>query len=292
MRNYSTLIHCLDNGVLTLTLNRPEKLNAFTVQMADDLVDAFTEAGNDPDVGAVVVTGQGRAFCAGMDLAGSGNAFGLNESLKPTLEDMTERLSDPDIHEGVRDTGGRVTMAIYSCPKPVIAAINGAAIGIGATMTLAMDVRLASTQARAGFVFAKLGIVPEAASTWFLPRIVGMQNALDMMYSAEILTAADMESVGLVKAVYEPDELLGKAQALARRYIAGHSQVSLALIRQMMYRNSSMDQPLDAHRVESLAMFYTSMADGREGITAYREKRDPGFASRVPADLPPVQLWN
>ena len=181
MTDYETLDYAVDDGILTLTLYRPDQLNAFTVTMAEELVDAFDRASTDDEVRAVVVTGAGRGFCAGMDLAVDGNVFGLDESQEPTLSDLHERLDDPAIIEGVRDTGGRVTLAVYDCTKPVIAAINGPAVGIGATMTLAMDVRLASSAARIGLVFGKIGIVPEACSTWFLPRIVGMSRALELV---------------------------------------------------------------------------------------------------------------
>ncbi|MBV9511726.1 MAG: enoyl-CoA hydratase/isomerase family protein, partial [Caulobacteraceae bacterium] len=167
--NYKTLTWEVADRILVLTLNRPEALNAFTVEMADELVDAFNRASEHDEVGAVIVTGAGRAFCAGMDLSAPGNVFGLDESQRPTPKDMVERLDDPAIFRGVRDTGGRVTLAIYACKKPVIAAVNGAAVGIGATMTLAMDFRLLSENARMGFVFGKIGVVPEACSTWFLP---------------------------------------------------------------------------------------------------------------------------
>ena len=198
---YETLDYTVQDGILTLTLNRPEQMNAFTVTMADELVAAFNRASDDDTVRAIIVTGAGKAFCAGMDLSVPGNVFGLDESQQPTLEDMHHRLEDPAIHRGVRDTGGRVTLAIYNCKKPVIGAINGAAVGIGATMTLAMDVRLASEKARIGFVFGKIGIVPEACSSWFLPRIVGISQALEWVYSADILSAEDAKTGGLVKAV-------------------------------------------------------------------------------------------
>ena len=185
--SYKTLRYEVADGILTLTLSRPDHLNAFTIEMAHELIEAFNRASDDDEVRAVVVTGEGRAFCAGMDLSTAGNVFGLNESLKPTMDDMENRLDDPEIIKGVRDTGGRVTLAIYDCNKPVIAAINGAAVGIGATMTCAMDIRLASEHARIGFVFNKIGITPEACSSWFLPRIVGISQALEWVYSAEIL---------------------------------------------------------------------------------------------------------
>ncbi len=188
-RAYETLDYSVADGILTLTLDRPEQLNAFTVTMADELVDAYDRASVDDDVAAVVVTGRGRAFCAGMDLSVGGNVFGLDESQRPTMADLQDRIDDPAIVEGVRDTGGRVALATFRCTKPVIGAINGAAVGIGATMTLPMDVRLASERARIGFVFGRLGIVPEATSTWFLPRIVGISRALEWAYTADVLTA-------------------------------------------------------------------------------------------------------
>ena len=290
MTSYETLSYDVADGILTLTLDRPEQLNAFTVEMANELVEAFTRASDDDDVRAVVVTGRGRAFCAGMDLSVAGNVFGLDEGLRPTLQDMTERLDDPEIVDGLRDTGGRVTLAIYDCKKPVIAAINGAAVGIGATMTLAMDVRLASTAARIGFVFGKIGIVPEACSTWFLPRIVGMSQALELVYSAEILPGAQAAEIGLVRSVHEPDDLLPAAYELARKFTQNRSPVATAIARQMMYRNSAQPHPIEAHRIDSLGVYYQSLVDGKEGIAAFLEKRDPDFTSST-NDMPPFYPW-
>ena len=287
---YETLDYSVDDGVLTLTLDRPDHLNAFTVTMAEELVDAYDRAGEDDDVAAIVVTGRGRAFCAGMDLAVGGNVFGLDESLEPTMADMRERLEDPEIIEGVRDTGGRVALAVYRCPKPVIGAINGPAVGIGATMTLPMDVRLASGRARIGFVFGRLGIVPEATSTWFLPRIVGVSRALEWVYSADILSAQEAHEGGLVRSVHPEDELLEAAYDLARRFTRHRSPVATALARQMMYRNSAQPHPLEAHRVDSLAMFYTSIADGKEGVAAFLDKREPEFRSST-SQMPPFYPW-
>jgi enoyl-CoA hydratase/carnithine racemase len=288
---FRTLDLRVDDRIATLTLNRPDQLNAFTVEMANELIAAFQQASEDDGIGAVVVTGAGRAFCAGMDLSVPGNVFGLDESLRPTLKDMHERLDDPAIVSGVRDTGGRVTLAIFDCKKPVIGAINGAAVGIGATMTLAMDVRLASEKARIGFVFGKLGIVPEACSSWFLPRLVGISQALEWTYSGDIIEAAEAQRAGLVKEVCAPDKLLETAQALARKFVAGRSPVAVALARRMMYRNSAFEHPLDAHRVDSLAMFYTSIADGKEGVQAFKEKRTPEFKARASSDMPPFFPW-
>lgn len=281
-----TVRYDIADAILTLTLDRPDHLNAFTVQMADELEAAFAEAAGDPEVAAVVVTGSGRAFCAGMDLTRAGNVFGLDESLTPTLADMRTRLHDPEIERGVRDTGGRVALAIYQCPKPVIAAINGPAVGIGATMTLPMDFRLASQQARIGFVFGRLGIVPEACSTWFLPRVIGMQNALEIAYRADIFDAEQARRYGLVRTVHAPEELLPAAYEFAHSLIDGRSAVATALTRQMLYRNSAAASPFEAHRIESLAMFYTSTGDGKEGVAAFLEKRRPEFSSRIPEDLP------
>jgi enoyl-CoA hydratase/carnithine racemase len=288
--SYNTLRYEVADNILTLTLNRPEHLNAFTVEMANELIEAFNRASDDDDVRAVVVTGQGKAFCAGMDLSVGGNVFGLNEELQPTMADLNERLDDPEIIAGVRDTGGRVTLAIYDCNKPVIAAINGAAVGIGATMTCAMDIRLASEHARIGFVFNKIGITPEACSTWFLPRIVGISQALEWVYSVDILKADAAHNGGFVKTVLPADQLLAEAYRIAGR-IAEHSPVAIALTRQMMYRNASQPHPLEAHKVDSLAMFYTSIGSGKEGVQSFLEKRKANFSEHTSTDMPPFYPW-
>ncbi len=288
--HYETLACSLSDRVLTITLNRPERLNAFTVQMAEDLITAFNLASDDDAVGAIIVTGAGRAFCAGMDLGREGNVFGLNEALHPSLDELHERLDDPEIVAGVRDTGGRVTLAIFDCKKPVIAAINGAAVGVGATMTLAMDIRLASDAARFGFVFGKIGIVPEACSTWFLPRIVGITKALEWTYSAEIFKADEAARHRLVSEVLAPEQLLPRAQAIAQVIANQRSPVSVALTRQMMFRNAALDHPREAHKLESLAMFYASAGDGKEGVAAFLEKREPVFTSQASA-MPAFYPW-
>ncbi len=288
---YSTLDWQIDDRVLTLTLNRPAQLNAFTTTMADELEDAFRRASDDDAVGAVVVTGAGRAFCAGMDLSVGGNVFGLDETLDPGLAELQARWDDPAMVRGVRDTGGRVSLAVYDCRKPVIAAINGAAVGIGATMTLPMDVRLASEAARIGFVFGRIGVVPEACSTWFLPRIVGLQQALDWVYAADILTPQQALEGRLVKAVVPPAQLLAEAHALAQRWIRGRSAVAIALARQMLLRNAAFDHPAQAHAVESLAMLHTSRHDGREGVAAFNAKRAPAFSGRASDGMPGFYPW-
>jgi enoyl-CoA hydratase/carnithine racemase len=289
--SYSTILYEIDKRVLTITLNRPDKLNAFTVQMADELVDAFGRASRDDAVGAVIVTGAGKAFCAGMDLAVSGNVFGLDESFTPTLADMRERLHDPLIERGVRDTGGRVVLAIYDCNKPVIGAINGVAVGIGTTMTLPMDIRIAAQGARMGFVFGKIGIVPEACSSWFLPRLVGIQQALEWCYAADVLDVAELQRGGLVKELVAPDSLLARAQALAHKFIDGRSPVAIAMTRQMMYRNAAASHPIEAHRIDSLVIHALSQHDGREGVRAFMDKRAPKFTAKVSTDMPPVYPW-
>jgi enoyl-CoA hydratase/carnithine racemase len=280
--SYETLSVELDeDGVCTLTLDRPEALNSFTVTMARELEAFFRAAATDDAVRAVVVTGAGRAFCAGMDLSADGNVFGLDETLHPTPADLRDHLTEEPWQDGVRDTGGKVTLAIHACPKPVIAAINGPAVGIGATMTLAMDLRLASTTARIGFVFGRLGIVPEACSSYFLPRIVGLQQALEWVYSAEVLTAETARDGRLVRSVHEPDDLLPAARELARSFVVGRSPVALALAKQLLHAGTSAASPLEMHRADSLAMWHTSVGDGKEGVAAFREKRAPRFTGRA-----------
>jgi enoyl-CoA hydratase/carnithine racemase len=281
--SYTTLTWTVDeDGIATLLLNRPDALNAFNLTMARELEQVFVTDALDDEVKAIVVTGAGRAFCAGMDLSADGNVFGLDESLSPTPADD---LFEAPYQDGVRDTGGKVTLAIHACPKPVIAAINGPAVGIGATMTCAMDIRLASSKAKIGFVFGRLGIVPEAASTWFLPRIVGVQQALEWIYAADILDAEAALAGRLVRSVHQPGDLLPAAYDLARSFVVGRSPVALALAKQLVYQNSAVPHPRDAHEADSLAMFYSSIGDGKEGVAAFLEKRDPKFtgkASEVP----------
>jgi enoyl-CoA hydratase/carnithine racemase len=288
--NYNTITYEVSDRILTLTLNRPDQLNSFTIEMAHELIHAFKRASDDDEVGAIVVTGAGRAFCAGMDLTGSGNVFGLDEDFNPTMDDLENRFDDPAIIEGVRDTGGMVTLAIYDCNKPVIAAINGPAVGIGATMTCAMDIRLASEKARIGFVFNKIGITPEACSSWFLPRIVGISRALEWTYTGDILSAQDAKESGLVKAVVAPEQLLEEAYVIARK-IVKRSPVAIALSRQMMYRNSAQNHPVEAHKVDSLAIYYTSQIGAKEGIRAFLEKREAEFTDKTSTDMPDFYPW-
>jgi enoyl-CoA hydratase/carnithine racemase len=285
---YETLsVETDGDGVALLTLSRPEAMNSFTVTMARELEAFFVAAADDDTIRAIVVTGAGKAFCAGMDLSADGNVFGLDETLSPTPADLRDHLTEEPWQRGVRDTGGKVTLAIHACPKPVIAAINGAAVGIGATMTLAMDLRLASSKARIGFVFGRLGIVPEACSSWFLPRIVGTQQALEWVYSADILSAESALAGRLVRSVHEPDDLLPAALELARSFVVDRSPVALALAKRLIYAGTAAPHPLDAHIADSLAMFHTSIGDGKEGVAAFREKRSPSFTGRA-SDLPEI----
>ena len=279
---YKTLNWDNRDGIATLTLNRPDKMNAFTVEMCAELEHVFAAANKDDSVRAIVVTGSGKAFCAGMDLSVDGNVFGLDEKQNPASLD--------DYHR-VRDTGGRVALAVCACTKPIIAAVNGTAVGIGATMLLPMDIRLCSDTARFGFVFSRLGIVNEACSSFFLPRLVGLSKALQWLLRGHIFDAAEALSADLVSDVTTADSLLDEAYKIAREIADNCSAVSLALIRQMVYSQLGAVSPLEAHKLESLNVFHTSMADGLEGVNAFREKRKPRYTASPSKDLPPHYPW-
>src|SRR5262245_14795653 len=270
---FETLLYDVAEGVCTLTLNRPDRLNAVNAQSISDLVAAFDRANADDAVRAVIVTGAGRAFCAGADLVGGGRTF---------VRDASVRAEDH------RDGGGLVTLRIFDLKKPVIAAINGPAVGFGITMTLPMDVRLASTAARIGFVFARRGVVPEAASTWFLPRLVGISQAAEWAYTGRVFDAEEARAGGLVSRVVEPAALLPTARALAREIADNTSAVSVALIRQMMWKLLGANHPMAAHRLDSRAMEYMGRSpDAYEGVTSFLEKRPPRFTMRPSKDMPP-----
>ena len=224
-----------------------------------------------------------------MDLR-AGNVFGLDETLEPTMEDMRQRLDDPEIEEGVRDTGGQVVLAIYDCKKPIIAAINGAAVGIGATMTCAMDIRVVCERTKVGFVFNKIGITPEACSSWFLPRIVNMGTALEWVYSGDLIEAEELQARGFANHVETSETLLERAYTIAKR-ITQHSPVAIALSRQMMYRNAAAPHPVEAHRVDSLAIFYASQTSGKEGVAAFLEKRAANYTDNASTDMPGFYPW-
>lgn len=278
---YTTLRYDVEDAICTVTLDRPDRLNAFTVEMAAEILAVLDRADADPEVRAVIFTGEGRAFCAGMDLSTGGNVFGLDESVDP-LGPEAERI---------RDTGGTITLRIFRMTKPVIAAINGVGVGIGATMPLAMDARIVSSKARIGFVFAKIGVCMEACSSWFLPRLVGMSTALDWAMSGEILPAEELARGGYATRVVEPEELMATARATARRYIDGVSPVSVAVNRQLLWRMAGASHPMEAHRMDSRAIFQLSMEDGREGVTAFGEKRTPEYTKIPPTDMPAFFDW-
>ena len=288
--DYQTILYHVKDRILTLTLNQPDKLNSFTIEMSHELIHAYQRASEDDLVSVIIVTGAGRAFCAGMDLNIDGNVFGLNEELKPTIEDMRERSEDEEIIRGVRDAGGRVVLAMYECKKPIIGAINGAAVGIGATMTCAMDIRLASQKAKVGFVFNKIGITPEACSSWFLPKLVGLSTALEWCYTAEILDPHTLKDARFIKEICEPKNLLSKANLIAKKII-NFSPVAIAMTRQMMYRNSAENDPMRAHEIDSLAIFYSSMGSGKEGVSSFLEKREAIFTDTASRDMPDFYPW-
>jgi enoyl-CoA hydratase/carnithine racemase len=269
------------DGILTVTLDRPDRLNAFTPEMQHDLIAAFDQADEDRSVRCVVVTGRGRGFCAGADLAGGGDTFAVRSS---------NGGGEPDGRR--RDGGGMVSLRIFACTKPVIAAINGPAVGVGVTMTLPMDIRLAAESARFGFVFARRGLVPEAASSWFLPRVVGISRATEWCYTGRVFGADEALAAGLVRSVHPDGELLDAAYALAGEIAASTSPVSVTLTRQMLWHMLGEPHPMAAHRIDSAAIETLGQGpDAREGVTSFLEKRRPAFPSKVPDDLPDFTPW-
>ena len=283
MTEFSQILYDVADGIATITMHRPEKMNAFTNVMMREMCTAFDLVDADNTVRAVIVTGSGeRAFCAGADLTpdSGGDVFASRSEV--------ETLSD----ERVRDSGGRLTLRIFQCKKPVIGAINGAAVGIGATMQLPMDFRLASDTARFGFVFARRGIVPEAASSWFLPRLVGMQQALEWCMTGRVFDADDALKGGLVRSVHAPTELLEAARALAREIADNTAPVSIALTRAMLWRLSAADHPMAAHQIDSRAIYRRARSgDAKEGIASFLEKRSPVYPDKVSTDLPDFFPW-
>lgn len=277
-----TLKYALNEGVAVITLSRPDRMNAFNSTMLAELIAVFDHTDADDDVRAVVVTGEGRAFCAGADMNEGASTFDRSGAGDP----VREAGKVGDIY---RDRGGRLTLRIFESLKPVIAAVNGAAVGVGATMQLAMDVRMASTEARFGFVFARRGLAPEAASSWFLPRLVGMQTALEWCYSGRVFPPEEALERGLVRSVHAPPALLPAAIALAREFAENSAPVSLALTRQLLWRGLGADHPMTAHRADSRAIQLRGRSgDAREGVTAFLEKRPPAFTDTVSADLPDI----
>jgi enoyl-CoA hydratase/carnithine racemase len=277
--DYGQIIYEVEERIATITLDRPEQLNAFTPQMMGELIDAFDRADADDGVRVVIVTGRGRGFCAGADLSSGTSAF------DPGRE-RPERI-DPR-----RDGGGLVTLRIFECKKPVIAAINGPAVGVGITMTLPMDIRLASENARIGFVFARRGLVPEACSSWFLPRVVGISRAAEWVYSGRVFPAREALEAGLVRSLHPPAELIPAARDIAREIAENTSAVSVALSRQMLWRMLGADHPMEAHKIDSRGIRAMGPSpDVREGVSSFLEKRKPDFSMKPSTDMPEFFPW-
>lgn len=287
-QQYETIDYAVADRIATITLDRPDRLNAFTVQMQRDLCDAFDRIDADDDVRVVIVTGRGRGFCAGADLGGGGDTFNTDAA---GGGDGAVSGGGPDPMQH-RDEGGLVTLRIFRCTKPVIAAINGPAVGVGATMTLPMDIRLASTASKFGFVFARRGIVPEACSSWFLPRLVGISQAAEWCYRGAVFGPDEALAGGLVRSVHEPDDLLPAAMEIAREIADNTSAVSVALTRAMLWRMLGEPHPMAAHEVDSPGIAYLGKsADAREGVVSFLEKRAPEFTDTVTGDMPPHHPW-
>ena len=284
---YETVLYDVQDNILTITLNRPEKLNAFTHGMVPELIDCFDRADADDNVRAIIVTGAGRAFCAGADIS-QGFDRSARGGFAPTRPD-----GQPDwSHDAVRDGGGKLTLRIFKSLKPVIAACNGAAVGVGVTMQLPMDIRIASDNARYGFVFARRGIVPEAASSWFLPRVVGIAQALEWTYSGKVFSAQEALAGRLISKIVPPDELMLTARAIAREIADNTAPVSIALTRQMMWRLLGADDPMEAHKLDSRGVYSRALsADPKEGASSFFEKRPPQFECKVSTDMPAYFPW-
>lgn len=280
---YTQIKYDVADNVATITINRPEKMNAFTGTMLKEMCDAFDQIDADDDVRAVVVTGSGdRAFCAGADLTPEGGAKPFASS------EPVDDYSDPR----VRDGGGKLTLRIYQCMKPVIAAVNGAAVGVGATLQLPMDFRLASETARFGFVFARRGIAPDGAASWFLPHIVGRPQALEWCMTGRVFNAQEALDGGLIRSIHKPDELLPAAYALAREIVDNTAPVSIALTRQMLWQIPCADHPMEAHKIDSRIIFNRAKSgDAAEGIASFLEKRDPVYPDKVSANMPDSFPW-
>ncbi|MEM1229974.1 MAG: crotonase/enoyl-CoA hydratase family protein [Pseudomonadota bacterium] len=277
--SYATIGYEVEDQILTLTLNRPDRMNAFTHEMMKEIISALDEADADDNVRAIIVTGAGRAFCAGADLAAGGDTFNADGR-----EDRASGLHP--------DGGGRVTLRIFDCKKPVIGAINGAAVGIGATMTLPMDIRIASDNAKIGFVFARRGIVPEACSSYFLPRVVGISQALEWCYSGRVFPAQEALEGGLLRSVHAGADLLSVARDLAREIADNTSAVSVSLTRQMMWKMLGADHPMEAHKIDSRGIYELGRgADAAEGVQSFLEKRPAQFPNKVSTDMPDFYPW-
>lgn len=272
--------YSVEDGILTITLNRPDKMNAITSPMREELIEAFARADRDPEVRVIVVTGSGKAYCAGADVSGGTKTF------DPQARGWADNV------EEFRDGGGQITLQIFSSTKPVIGAINGVAAGLGATMLLPMDILMAAETARIGFVFARRGLVPEACATWFLPKRVGLSTAADWCFTGRLVSAQEALEAGLLSSVHAPEDLLPAAYAKAREIADNTAAVAVGMIRQMLWRFAGSQHPMDAHRVDSKINFALGQsADVAEGIAAFLEKRSPEFPGRLPDDAPSAYPW-
>ena len=286
---YETILYTVEDKVLTLTLNRPDRLNAFNGVMLKELLDALDKADADDGVRAIIVTGAGRGFCAGADLAAGGDSFKSVDKFSSEDIDKSGSSQKPEVH---RDGGGLLTLRIFDLKKPIIAAINGPAVGVGITMTLAMDIRLASDKARMGFVFARRGIAPEACSSWFLPRIVGIAKALEWVYSGRVFPASEALEEKLVTSLHSPDDLLPAALKIAREIADNAAPLSISLSRQMLWKMLGADHPMEAHKIDSRAVqALGKTADAKEGVESFLEKRPAQFSNTPSKDLPDFYPW-
>ena len=281
--DYQQIIYDIDDGILTITLNRPDKLNAFTGQMMTEMINALDRADADDTVKAIIVTGAGRGFCAGADLSSGASTFDADASAPKAAQEEKKSIADG---------GGLLTLRIFDCLKPIISACNGPAVGVGATMQCAMDIRLASTSAKYGFVFSKRGIVPEACSSWFLPRLVGISQALEWTYTGRVFSAEEALEKGLIRSVHEPEDLLPAARKLALEFADQTSSLSIALIRNMMWKMLGADHPVVAHNIDSRGVNAMGKStDAKEGVASFLEKRPAIFPGKVSAEMPEFFPW-
>ena len=279
MKNLETVRTEFRENSLIIYLSREERMNAFTLTMQQEIVKVLDDAEEDDDIKAIIFTGDGKAYCAGADLSSGGDTFDNRKGREKT-------------NDVVRDSGGLLTLRLFKCKKPLIAAVNGAAVGIGATMLLPMDTRICSDQARFGFVFAKRGIVPEAASSWFLPRLIGINKALELCYTGKVISAEEAKEIRLVSEILNQDKLIERALEIAKEFTAESSQISIALTRQMMWRMLGADDPMEAHKIDSRAVFELGQSrEAIEGVNSFLEKRPPSFPGKVSKDMPSFFPW-
>ena len=279
MKNLETVRTEVRENSLIIYLSREERMNAFTLTMQQEIVKVLDDAEENDDIKAIIFTGDGKAYCAGADLSSGGDTFDNRKGREKT-------------NDVVRDSGGLLTLRLFKCKKPLIAAVNGAAVGIGATMLLPMDTRICSDQARFGFVFAKRGIVPEAASSWFLPRLIGINKALELCYTGKVISAIEAKEIRLVSEILNQDKLIDRALEIAKEFTAESSQISIALTRQMMWRMLGADDPMEAHKIDSRAVFELGQSgEAIEGVNSFLEKRPPSFPGKVSKDMPSFFPW-